>query len=693
MANTQSNPNPTNGPEQRQHTPIWQPWGAGGCLWRSLVYLLGFLLLCLLFALLLRGCDNMMNNPLNGGDDIPSPDQLPDDPYKDISEELRDTSFVEEWIDSIPGVDELPDPEDNFIPIVDSTSIITNPEDSLTQIVGDQLVVLFNSQDLKQDMADFARRFKQVYPGSQYRILYYNPASGIMLLGVPQSELLKVARELPSKIPGINFYVDTNDVFTETDVPSDPGFGNPKYDEYFKLIQAYEAWDITRGNPNVKVAIVDSYFDLTNPEIGQRFVDRIYIPNKTRNVLPPPMLPTPQNIDAYCHGSHVAGIAIGGQNNQIGCSGIAPQCTWIPIALGQELYTINIIEGILYAVYHGADVVNFSIGRNFSNIKDIDKIPLNQQVAISTQTDKRGEAFWSKVIQIANDHNCVLCTSSGNENILMGMDPKNRPDGIIKVEAVDGKGQKAKFSNFGRIPEANLDYSTVSAPGVKLWSVSPKHCAPLNKLISDALVRQYGPEEGYAVSYKEGLQEMSGTSMASPVVAGAVALLKSKNKDLTTEEVIHILVKTAKQTDKVHRIGPTIQLRDALNEVGGEKLNYDDLMKDHNLLVGKWKSTKTLYIGEKEEIWTYFIFTSPTSGRVEHHCLRDDRVYTTNLSVKWTNNSISIVQAGGAVSQYGQTLAVDRYKCRPNKNRLLETVCSKPNGEGEDYTFLLEKVK
>lgn len=676
-------------------TPFWKPWGNWGCLWRTIVFLLGMIFISTVLGLLMRNCQGENPRPdeyvnPNKQDDPVNPlapfnpfgNNEDDDSYRDLPEELRNSEPVKEWIDSIPGVKELPLPKDNYIPPVDTTKVIVNPEDSTAQIICDQLTVFFNSKDLKQDMAAFAKKFKELYPGNGYSVLYYNPVAGTMLLGVPTDQLHKVAHELPQKITGIDFRVATNEIMEQSIVPNDPGFAKTQYDQYFKLIQAYEAWDITKGDPEVKVAIVDSYFDLSNPEIGQRYVKRIHIPSKTNNVLPPAKAPTQKDLTAYCHGSHVAGIAIGTQNNQLGCSGIAPECTWIPVSLGDQLTSFNIMEGILYAIYNGADVVNFSIGRNFP--PQVRNVPLQDQVRQSMTGDKLGEDLWEYIFKIANDHKCVLCTSAGNSNVLMGLDPKNRSNDLIKVEAVDNNGQMADFSNFGAVPEANIHYSTVSAPGVNLWSVSDKRCARLWK------------REGYVVSQKEGLQEMSGTSMASPVVAGAVALLKSKNKNLTTEQVIKILKLTAKQTDTKHRIGPTIQIRDALDVTGGDLANFDDLMKNHELLIGKWKSTHEIYLTKVatneniDEMWAYFIFTSEDSGMLEYHTIQSKLVYKANLRVKWGANSITIIQDGPAISSNGDTVNKDDFVCTPNQDRLLEASCQR-NGK-ERFKFMLEKV-
>ncbi len=677
---------------------FWRPLGAMGCLWRSVVFLLGILLLCFILAMLLRGCDpsGMIpggDNPVGGGGKDGEDREFVYDPEEDEwSQPVPDTipsyddrdkaPVVRDWNDSIPGVPELPRPDDNYIPPVDSTNIVTDPTDPYGQIVGDQLNVFFNSTDLKGDIARFARRFKQLYPGPSYNVAYYNVEAGTMILTVPTAELEQVAGNLERQITDIDFIVVTNEIMDERSKPGDPAFGSKHNDTYFNLIQAYDAWDITKGSPDVKVAIVDSYFDLSNPEIGERYVDAIHIPSKTRAVMPPRRAASSDDeYTAFSHGSHVAGISIGSQNNSRGASGIAPGCTWIPVSLGDELSQFNIIEGVLYAIYHGADVVNLSIGRAFpEGIADM--VSLEEQVDYVKTQAGRNAALWQYVGKVAADHNCVIVTSAGNETLLMGMDPKNRPTNIIKVEAVDETGIKADFSNYGKVPEDSIDFSTVAAPGVNLWSVLPQVSLPFAKACG-------------IKTTADGFGEMSGTSMASPVVAGGVALLKSKNKDLSADDIIKILTMTARQTDTKHRIGPTIQLADALNATGGELLNFDDLMKDHDMLVGKWKSTHELYIsneneGKVDDMWTYFIFTSPDEGRLEHHCIRTHRVYSAPLRVVWGSDHIKINQTDQARTPQGDTLIHDDFLCRPNKDRLLEAHCMR--GGKEQFNFMLEKV-
>ena len=664
------------------HRPFWDPWGAWGCLWRTMVMLLGLVLISLLIGVLLRGCggSNRFDDHDNSDDKIDST-LFEDSLRRELPPELRDSSLVDDWNDSIPGVAELPDPRNNYIPPVDSTDFITNPEDSARIIVGNQIIVLFDSQDLEKDIVSFARQFKRLYPGNDYSVVYYNKQAGTMILQVPDSQLISVLDELPRSITDINFAVDVVEVLAECGRPSDPGFGVADYDSYYRLIQAYEAWDVTQGNPDVKVAIVDSYFDLSHPEIGSRYVDPIHIPSKTRMVLPPDGPPhTEGELTAYCHGSHVAGIAIGGLDNRLGCSGIAPKCSWIPISLGTQLTSFNIIEGILYAAYHGADVVNASLGTNWSD--DVKSWPLKKQVEFAQHANTRGERLWNYVIKTLDDHNCVLVFSSGNEGLLTGMESNKRHPNVIKVEAVDAKGTAAGFTNYGKVPEAHLDYSTVAAPGVGIWSVTDRRCVPIWRSI------------GYKASLPDGFQEMDGTSMSAPVVTGAVALLKSKNKQLSAQQIVDILVSTGLQTDTKHRIGPTLQLRAALDATGGTRLNFDDLMHNHDLLKGKWKSTKTLNLETNgvvtDKLWQYFIFPSTDAGTTEYHMVSSKHVYSATVTVDWNPDRVTFTLNGPATSPGGDVITQDYFVCRPDKNKQLEVSCMRSGKER--YKFYLEKV-
>ncbi len=667
--------------------PFWQPWGCMGCLWRTLVFLIGMLLIAALIAWL-RGCDSgkdeadLLNDDYS---DLPSDGPVRDDPYtpeEALPSDINDDPIAD-WNDSIPDVEELPSPDRNFLPPVDSLDIKPSPEDSLVNVVADQIIVLFNSTDVKTDMANFARQFKQAYPDAGYSIIYYNPSAGTMLLQVPEERVQDLLTDIPQHVTGMNYKLTTNPMLYAQGRPDDPGFGESSYQRYFQAIQAFDAWDITLGSEDVIVGVVDTYFCLDNPELNSRYVKPIHIPTKTSNVLPRsvprPPFRNKKEMEAFgsaCHGTHVAAIAIGNHNNGFGTGGIAPQCRWMPISVGDMVPTIYIMEGILYAIYQGADVVNISMGMGFE--EDIDKkISVSDQAQLARKTFLHQEDVWDFIYRTACDHNCVICTAAGNENIIMGMDPGNRSPLIVKVEATDGEGNaRTDFSNYGVVPSHNVNMSTMSAPGQSIFS---------------------------GVAYGMGC-EMSGTSQASPFVTGAVALMKSLDKSLTPDQIIEILKRTGKPMPAASHVGPFLQIRDALlmvknGDVPGKLMNYDEVVDNHDNLVGRWKSTVPQELFDTEsgkktgDCDIYMEFTSTTKGLMELKAQDMVKTYTAPLTVAWGSGAINITQTDYAVCTTNPHDKVEKYEyiCKPDQNGLMEvTVMS---GGREVVTFNMRKIR
>ncbi|GHU77713.1 hypothetical protein FACS189414_5040 [Bacteroidia bacterium] len=146
---------------------------------------------------------------------------------------------------------------------------------------------------------------------------------------------------------------------------------------------------------------------------------------------------------------------------------------------------------------------------------------------------KEEERLWREIMRIAASHNSTIVVAAGNDNVLAGIDAMQRPELFVTVSAVDKNNRsfgKADFSNYGQ-------FSTVSAPGVGIYSSVGKN--------------------DYAT--------MDGTSMAAPIVTGAIALMKSLNDSLTTKQIICILQSTGLPTQG--NIGKLIQLDKALQVV------------------------------------------------------------------------------------------------------------------------------
>ncbi|CUA80783.1 S8 family peptidase [Anoxybacillus suryakundensis] len=192
------------------------------------------------------------------------------------------------------------------------------------------------------------------------------------------------------------------------------------------------------------------------------------------------------------HGTHVAGIIGANANNGIGAHGVNPNVKILPIDVfgggwGASDYTIA--QGILYAIEKGAKVINMSLGGYFSS-------PILEEA-----------------VQKAIDAGITVVAAAGNEATDMYSIPASY-EGVISVGATDSKNKLAEFSNYG--PSVDL-----VAPGVDVYS----------------LIYDYTKGSSFA--------ELSGTSMASPVVAGVASLLLSKYPNLKPYQVEWILERTA----------------------------------------------------------------------------------------------------------------------------------------------------
>lgn len=496
---------------RKGRTPFWQPWGCMGCLGRLLLFLL--LLLLLLFLLsLFRKCENT----------------------RDETGSRRGEATEIRWNEPIANGEDvgLPSPEQNVLPPFEES--VPNPENNgATEIYPNLLYVIFDSEANDETFKVFAKKFTSLYPSPQHKIQYYNTGSKTAVLDVPEDKRDEICQKLPGQISEVEFLVVPVEVMTQYAevTPNDPAFKDANKSWYFKPIQAQEAWSITQGSSDIIVGIVDSYMDLNHPELkGNRCVFPYSVINGNSDVSPRTGAPA----DYAGHGTLVTAVAVGNANNNAGSSGIAPNCKFIPVSMGEKVNTITEVEGLLYCMYHGASVINLSCGADFP--ESITKMPLEEQIAFSQQYGKPQEKMWNYVFQLAEKRNVTIVWAAGNENCFDAMDTSKRNPNTIRVSAVDRDLKKANFSNFGNFAERSLYESTISAPGVDIWGALPN-----NKY--DA---------------------WPGTSFSAPIITGVVALIKSQNKDLTTKQIIKILQGTGKPVAGAPEIGNLVQIKDAL---------------------------------------------------------------------------------------------------------------------------------
>ncbi len=723
----------------RPFYPFWMPDGALGWLWRLLVFLVVLLLFMLLSTLMFRGCSGTGgilpggDNPGKGGSDgkepfsevnvlpglgIDIPEIMPRvgkdrgdtptdprhpgdtagvdsprtyapvdstggigttpgenparkdsaaDPTKPVRPGTADEP-VKGWDPNIPSdrrSSNLPDEENNKKPDIKEKDSITDPDDGVSKIDPTHLYVILDSGADDSTFNRFADEFTALYPKPDHVIEYYNKMSKTIILKVPRNTRASIKAKLPSQITDVKFYVVNVEVLGVSKVPTDPAFKMKDYIWQFEPIQAYGAWDITTGKPTVKVAVVDSYFDLNHPEFADvRITDPYCLSRGTQNVLPDPSAEeTP-----YIHGTHVAGIIFAAMDNAQGSCGIAPSCTFMPVSLGSVPTNYNEIEGILYAIYKGANVINLSVGGSSVDPDKVRRLSREKQVSLAAGLDKEVQDLWDYVFSLCEERNVTLVWAAGNENIYTAIDASKRNNTTIKVDAVDKSLSKADFSNFGNVEADGMQYSTISAPGVDIVNSVPVAIG------------------GYAA--------LGGTSMAAPIVTGAVALMKSLNPNLTNEEIIQILKTTARPLpDK--SIGSLLQMEDALKKVQEGFLNFEDLMKDHTKIIGKWEATRLFNLVQNDlttgvTIKMYMEFTTPSSGKIQLITSEGD-TYEGPLTVRYGSSEVTITETAYATTSGGDRMNKSIYHCTPDEQKLL-SVISEQESRRDDITFNLKKI-
>lgn len=547
------------------HVPFWQPWGVMGCLGRLLLFLLMLTLLLVLLSLF-RSCGDTDNEAGADGETWPREFKQPGDRFTDPGGEhgpVTDIPSDTTWNEPIADAEDvgLPSPEDNKLPPFDEGTTIPNPENGgATKIYPNLLYVIFDSGADDEVFKAFATKFTQLYPRPDNKIASYNTSSKTAVLCVPEAKRAEICQNLPSQISEVEFLVVPVEVMTQYGSSrsvtfNDPAFNYPDFSWQFGPIQAYEAWEITQGSEEIIVGIVDSFMDLNHEDLkGDRIVMPFSVPKANSDVFPVNGIP----MESAGHGSLVTSIAVGTANNGKGSSGIAPKCKFIPVSMGSELNTITIVEGLLYCMYHGADVINLSCGSCF---RDDYNPSIEEQIEFSQQYGLPQERMWDYVFKLAEDRGVVIVWSAGNENLFDAMDTSKRNGTTIRVSAVDRGLHKADFSNFGNFASRNIYESTISAPGQYIFGATPG-----NTYVA-----------------------WDGTSFSAPIITGTVALMKSLNANLTVQQIIQILQETGKPVNGAPEIGKLVQIKDALLKVKDMLGNFDN---DVNNLVGVWETTK-----------------------------------------------------------------------------------------------------
>ena len=336
-------------------------------------------------------------------------------------------------------------------------------------------------------------------------------------------------------------------------IPNDPSYSYQE--KMWTQINAPAAWDVSTGSPEVVVAIIDTGADTwhgdldsniwTNPyEIPDNGIDddhNGYVDDthgwnfvEGNNDVRTSVFDNNDDPEAVRHGTVIAGLIGARGDNSVDGTGINWQIKLMPLraieSSGSGLLDV-VAKAVDYAVDNGANVISMSfVG---SDADDALKASLYRAY-------KKGVV----VVTAAGNHNT---SNSGDldqtPTYPACFDKGERENWLLTVGAVNSKDELSRFSDFGSC----LD---IVAPGEGIFSTE-----------------RYAPQFGYI---KEFGGPWQGTSFATPLVAGAAALLKSIQPGWGPDQIIAELLATVDSVDSVNSTH--------LGQVGRGRLNIGKAM-------------------------------------------------------------------------------------------------------------------
>lgn len=337
---------------------------------------------------------------------------------------------------------------------------------------------------------------------------------------------IKTLRKLQQQ--GVIDYFEPVYIYETHEVPNDPEVRRSDFDPgeltaAMETMRFYGAWEKQKSDSSVVIAILDSGVNLDHIDLasktwvntaeltgeagvdddGNGFVDDIYGWDFFGGGdFSSPRDDNDPNIDASDHGAHVAGSAAAATNNGIGIAGAGYNARYMAVKLGgrqvpgvdgAERSIIRTLDGFIYALINGADVVNCSFG---------------------------GGGYSQTIQNVVNDladMGAVVVASAGNS----GEPTVGYPsayDNVISVGWAQANDMMSSGSNFG----PRLD---VVGVGSNIYSTTTGTIT-----------------FGFS----------SGTSMSAPMVSGLAALLKSEHPDWSPQRIAIQIRSSARNIDDVN---------------------------------------------------------------------------------------------------------------------------------------------
>jgi subtilisin family serine protease len=298
-----------------------------------------------------------------------------------------------------------------------------------------------------------------------------------------------------------------------------------------------EAWDIARGDTSVVIGIIDTGVDIHHPDLASQiyhnpreipgngidddhngFVDDVNgwdFGNNDNDPSPEAAIDTTTGFDNAIHGTHVAGIAAAATNNGEGVASAGWHCRIMPLKImnsAGKMTEDKAAQAILYAADNGASVINMSF-------------------AASPDSTSPGSerAFFQSLINVAISANVVPVAAAGNEGVSDFRYPA-ACDSVIAVAATNEFQTMSSYTNWGYWVDINAPGDDIVSTLVTNYQLDPTTLFYL--------------EFAYGYDGVHPYCELTGTSMASPLVAGVVGLVRARYPWMTPQEVMDHLKAT-----------------------------------------------------------------------------------------------------------------------------------------------------
>jgi subtilisin family serine protease len=331
-------------------------------------------------------------------------------------------------------------------------------------------------------------------------------------------------------------YAEYNYLYKSSLIPSDVYFSNQNY---LQEINATNAWNTTTGSKDIVIAIIDSGVDIDHPDLKNNiYINTREIPNNgldddengftddvsgwdfiTNSNDPQPKIEPDYSTTAVSHGTVVAGIAAAEGGNKIGIAGVSWKTKILPLRVLNSKgigNTLTVAQAIDYAREMGVDIINLSFVGSGKSITLENSIRQAHQAGILVVAAAGNEV--AKGINLDEKPEYPVCHDGPNgENWVLG------------VASIDSQNRLASFSNYGK---KCIDLST---PGVNIYST----------VFQDS---RYD-------DFKDKLYESgwTGTSVSSPQVAGAAALIMAIKPDFSLSQIKNLIINNTDCIDDHNR--------------------------------------------------------------------------------------------------------------------------------------------